>query len=112
MLTLHLGAYKTFNRPEMCTLPLNASACLGLKGQADRWMIWIISLPILQQAIKKWNCSALVETTHLKGVMKVFRIDRLSFNCIFMLIIVKSYLSVDHTLQFQAVEQISTFVFV
>jgi len=53
------------------------------------------------------------ETACPRGMIEGgFRTDHLSYNFIFTLIIVKSDLSVDHSLQFQSAEEISPFVFV
>lgn len=53
-----------------------------------------------------------METACPRGMIeRVFRTDHLSFNFILTLIIVKSDFSVDHSLQFQPAEKISTFLY-
>lgn len=87
--------------------------CLGLKEKNHKWMIWITSLPTLEQATKNWNCSVMGKTACPRGkIERGFRTDHLSYNFISTLIIVKSDLSVDRSLQFQSAEKISPFVFV
>lgn len=94
----------------MWVLPLNA---LGWREKlTSEWSESFLFLP-WSKPLKKWNCSVMVETAcHREMIERVFRTDNLSFNFIFTLIIVKSDLSVDHSLQFQPAEKISTFVFV